>query len=158
MLLQKHGFNNGHPQIQEKHSTIQKVINDITLCVSCQYKKCWGKTRIGHIVTESYTYRFQHMRLPTLWKLPINWRNMYSYLLKCPELAHHQKIRNILKFYLTRVCRNRWSRKSSVKIDEITGAFNQHWLGSAVEGNQKRWSSFFLSRISSYINISSEEY
>ena len=41
-------------------------------------------------------------------------------------------IRNILKWrdesdtYLTPICRHHWSRKSPMKIEEITGAFSQH--------------------------------
>ena len=44
--------------------------------------------------------------------------------------AHKFMIRNILKrreesdSYLTRVCRHHWSRKSLVKIEEISGAFS----------------------------------
>ena len=35
--------------------------------------------------------------------------------------------------YLTCVCRLRWSGKRLVEIEEITGAFSQHWLSSTVE-------------------------
>ena len=35
--------------------------------------------------------------------------------------------------YLTRVSRHHWSRKSPVKLEQISGAFSAHWFSSAID-------------------------